>query len=127
MSHLYRGNKRAPAEIWQEIKCFLAQHPGIYRTRLQNKSMGVRFGAKLTEDGRVQVTLRKGQHHTLPDKDFSALYPLYFRREQGEAVTDEALAESHYSIYFWGLIYWCHIRREMPPADGESKALLARR
>lgn len=127
MSHLHQGNEHAPAEVWQEIKRFVAHHPGIYRTRLQNKGMGVRFGAELTEDGRVRVTLQKGQHHTLPDKDFSALYPLYFRREHGEAVTAEALAESHYSIYFWGLIYWCHIRREMPPAEGGVEASQAQR
>lgn len=127
MSRLHEGNEHAPAEVWQEIKRFIAQHPGVYRTRLQNKGMGVRFGAELTADGRVQVTLQKGQCYKLPDKNFSALYPLYFRREQGEAVTAEALAESHYSIYFWGLIYWCHIRREMPPAEGGVEAEQAQR
>lgn len=127
MSQMDLGNGHTPAEVWQEIKHFLAQHPGVYRTRLQNKGMGVRFGAELTADGRVQVTLQKGQCYTLPDKNFSALYPLYFRREQGEAVTAEALAESRYSIYFWGLIYWCHIRREMPPAEGGVEAEQAQR
>lgn len=120
-------NGHAPAEVWQEIKHFLAQHPGMYRTRLQNKGMGVCFGAELTEDGRVRVTLQKGQEHTLPDDDFSALYPLYFRREQGEAVTALAKAKSHYNIYFWGLISWCHIRRDVPLREGESQALLSRR
>lgn len=127
MSQMDLGNGHTPAEVWQEIKHFLAQHPGVYRTRLQNKGMGARFGAELTADGHVQVTLQKGQHYKLPDNDFSALYPLYFRRELGEVVTAEAQAVSRYRVYFWGLIYWCHIRREMPPAEGGVEALQAQR
>lgn len=84
MSQMDLGNGHTPAEVWQEIKHFLAQHPGVYRTRLQNKGMGVRFGAELTADGRVQVTLQKGQCYTLPDKNFSALYPLYFVVSKGK-------------------------------------------
>lgn len=77
-------------------------HPATYRTRLKNGGSGARFRAELTEEGHVRVTLQKGQQHVLPERDFADLSALYFRREQGEAVTARAKAVSHYSMYFGG-------------------------
>lgn len=127
MSQMDLGNGHTPAEVWQEIKHFLAQHPGVYRTRLQNKGMGVRFGAELTADWRLQVTLQNGKQCFPSCRDFSKLFPLYFRRENGEKVAAQAHKASGLSSYVWGLIYWCHIRREMPPAEGGVEALQAQR
>lgn len=101
-------------DAWLELMRFLAMHPATYRTRLKNGGSGARFRAELTEEGHVRVTLQKGQQYVLPERDFADLYVLYFRREQGEAVTARARAVSHYSIYFWGLIYWCLVRKVVP-------------
>lgn len=65
------------------------------------------------------MTLQKGQQHVLPERDFAELYALYFRREKGEAVSGRAQAVSHYSSYFWGLIYWCQVRKEVPDSEAE--------
>lgn len=114
-----QGMMESPDVAWQEITQFLAAHPAIYRTRLRKGGSGVRFRAELTEEGHVRVTLQKGQQHILPERDFADLYALYFRREQGEAVTARALAASRYSSYFWGLIYWCQVRKEVPDSEAE--------
>lgn len=90
-------------DAWLELMRFLAMHPATYRTRLKNGGSGARFRAELTVEGHVRVTLQKGQQHVLPERDFADLYALYFRREQGEAVTARAKAVSHYSMYFWGV------------------------
>ena len=92
-------------------------HPATYRTRLKNGGSGARFRAELTEVGHVRVTLQKGQQHVLPERDFADLSTLYFRREQGEAVTARAKAVSHYSMYFWGVSTGALYERSFPGVE----------
>lgn len=101
-------------EIWSEIKKFVELNPGWYRTRLKSGKFGVPFKAENIH-GRIHITIHNGAPiGYLKDEDILKLYPLYLRRERGEEVSHEAGQVNRRPIYFWGLIYWCHDRKEKP-------------
>ena len=101
-------------EIWNEIKKFVELNPGWYRTRLKNGGQGVPFKAENIH-GRIRITIQSDKViGYLRDDDFLALYPLYLRREKGEAVSGEAGKVNRRPIYFWGLIYWAYEQKRKP-------------
>ncbi|HJD97869.1 hypothetical protein [Mailhella massiliensis] len=107
-------------EIWNEIKKFVELNPGWYRTRLKDGQSGVPFKAENIR-GRIRITIRSGKIiGYLKDDDFLALYPLYLRREKGEAVSGEAGKVNWRPIYFWGLIFWAYVRKRKPEMQAAS-------
>ena len=122
-------------EIWSEIKKFVALNPGIYTTIWKNGRQGVRFKAE-NKHGDMYISVQDDESTAasgeapagksvqgyrsigkLKDEDFLALYPLYLRRKNGEAVSHEAGRINRRPIYFWGLVYWAYEQKKKPLPD----------
>ena len=100
-------------EIWNEIKKFVELNPGTYLTRPISVRKPTPFMAENIH-GRIRITMRSGNVSYLKDEDFPGFYNLHLRRERGEKVSKEAGAINQRQVYFYGLIYWCHDRKEKP-------------
>ena len=101
-------------ELWQQLLLNLEKSPRDIPTRPITRKKPIWFYAE--SDGRsIFVSPSKTQqpstgiqpHSKLDLTGFTKIYPIHVRRENGESVSQEAKAVTHYQVYWYGLIHAC--------------------